>query len=147
MITSNKEFFMMNQQTGKHHTKPNRSGLWKNFPDTCTNFGITRQHVFYVDPHDKKLSETSFGLPTEVRMVSTSKGIVVVLYFDHGQESHIIFVAQIKPKRGAWQNIDWEPGFHLKWDIKRIQDAVNNFLWVADCEEAKQILPRKNYIG
>jgi hypothetical protein len=64
-------------------------------------------------------------------------GIVVVLYFDKLENSHIVFVTQIAPERGAWQNLSWEPNFHRNWDEKRIKEAVNHFLTVAVRENSK----------
>ena len=63
----------------KHHTNKG-GGLIKHFPNTCNVYGIRKQDVLYTDPHDTR--RTSFGLPTEVRIVPSSKGIVAVLYFD-----------------------------------------------------------------
>jgi hypothetical protein len=89
----------------------------------------------YTDPHDNR--RTSFGLPTEVRIVASSKGLVAVLYFDQVENSHIVFVTQIKSKRGAWHNLSWEPNFHHNWDEKRIKEAVDHFLIVAERENSK----------
>ena len=118
----------------KHHTNKGR-GLIKHFPDTCNVYGIRKQDVLYTDPHDNH--RTSFGLPTEVRIVPSSKGIVAVLYFDQMENSHIVFITQIAPKRGAWQNLSWEPNFHRNWDEKRIKESVNHFLEVAERENLK----------
>jgi hypothetical protein len=146
MSPAGKKFFMVDPKTGKHHTHKGR-GLVKHFPGTCNVFEMKNHEFLYSDPHGKHPSVTSFGLPTEVRAVSTIMGLVVVLYFDRGQDSHIVFIGQVKPKRGAWQNIDWGAGFHKKWDKKQVAQAINNFLWVADCEEARSLLPKKNYLA
>ena len=118
----------------KHHTNKG-GGVIKHFPDTCNIYEIRKQDVLYTDPHDSH--RTSFGLPTEVRIVPSGKGIVVVLYFDQMENSHIVFVTQIAPKRGAWQNLKWDPNFHHNWDEKRIKESVNHFLEVAERENSK----------
>jgi len=145
MNTKIKKYYMLDPTTNRHHTRKG-GGIYKHFPNTCENYNIKEQDVLSIDPHDKMLKDTSFGYPTEIRLVPSSKGFVVVLYYDQLDESHIIFIAQIGSKRGAWQNISWESNFHRNWEEKRIFDAVNNFLWVAECEDAKQTLPKKDYI-
>jgi hypothetical protein len=124
------------ETNGKHHTFK-RGELWKHFPDTCNTYDLEKTDVLYVDTHDKHPTETSWGVPTEARILPSAKGLVVVLYFDQLENSHIVFITQVGPNRGAWQNIDWDPNFHRNWDQKRIKDAADNFLKVADRENSK----------
>lgn len=145
METEIEKFFMLNSQTQKHHTNLG-GGVIKHFPDTCNTYQIRKQEILTCDPRDKEKWNASFGLPTETRIVPSSKGFVVVLYFDQSDHSHIVFVAQIDSKRGAWQNLPWDPKFQFNWNEKRVKETVNNFLWVAECEEAKEILPKRNYV-
>jgi len=140
MEKDNRRFFMLDPETNRHHTNPH--GLWRHFPNTCNTYEIRKKEVLHVNEDPRK---TSFGLSTEIRIVPTSNGFVTVLYFNEKEESHIVFVAQIGPNRSAWQNISWQAGFHLNWDENLVEKAVNNFLWVAECEEAKQHLPKKSY--
>ena len=43
----------------------------------------------------------------------------------------------------AWQRIEWPMHFIENWDHAKVQAAVDNFIWVAECEEAGEILPRR----
>lgn len=123
------------EKKAKHHE--HKGGLIQHFSDTCNVYDTKKQSILYTDPHDSKVNKTSFGLPTEIRIVYTERGLVTVLYFDQLENSHIVFVAQIGPKRGAWQNLSWEPNFHRNWDRQRIKEAVNHFLSVAERENSK----------
>ena len=95
--------------------------------------------AIYVDTHDKSRDETAWGMPTEVRIVPSKMGLVVVMYFDQREDSRIVFTAQIDSKYGAWQNLKWDPDFHRKWSKKRVKEAINNFLMVAEKERRKAI--------
>ena len=40
------------------------------------------------------------------------------------------------------KRIEWPTGFDTNWDDDMVQEAIDNFIWVAECEEAKLILPK-----
>jgi hypothetical protein len=75
----------------------------------------------------------------ETRLCPSRFGWVAIWYETKGV---ITFFVQINPQRAAWQRIEWPANFEKSWDINKVRDAIINFLWVAECENTRQILPR-----
>ena len=124
-------FFMINSETGNHHTGPDE-GLWIHYHDTCNTRSVYGWPSLQ-GPFGSRLTAI------ETRLAPSRKGLVGICYETKGL---ITFYAQISPKRVAWQRIDWDKGFHEKWDTTKIKKAIENFLWVAECEEARKLLPK-----
>lgn len=123
------EFFTHDLTTGKHHRN---TGIWTHYTTSCN-----------VHDADKIRTNDLYYVPSEpgyeTRLFHSKYGLGVIFYEFIGK---LTFVAQISPTRVAWQRLDWEMGYLSRWDEKQIQDAINNFLWVANCEEAKAWLDR-----
>lgn len=123
--------FFMYHANGEHHKVD--AGLYLHYPDTC-------------DVHD--ISEVNSSKPTwayretaisETRLAASRLGLVAICYETKGL---ITFFVQLNPIRAAWQRIEWETNFVEHWDEKKVQDAIDNFLWVAECENAGKILSK-----
>jgi hypothetical protein len=121
-------FFTHDRITGKHHQK---TGIWTHYPTSCNvhDVGKVRNYLYYVPDNSEYVT----------RLFHSNYGLGVIFYELVGK---MTFVAQISATRVAWQRLDWETGYLLRWDENQIQGAINNFLWVADCEEAKAWLDR-----
>jgi hypothetical protein len=122
---------MKNIGTGKHH-KANAEGLRVHYPDTC--------NVLYFD---KTLSiHDFFGDPssaTSLRFAPSSRGIVAILYETKG---YLTFFIQTRWNRAAWQRIEWKPDYEKSWKDRDVLKAMQNFLWVAECEDSRMRIPR-----
>lgn len=122
-------WFML--ENGKHHTIDER--LYLHYTNTC-------------DVHDASVMSGG-GLPfasrstalEKIRIAPSRVGWIAICYETKGV---ITFYAQINMDRAAWQRIKWPSNFDQNWDDSKVQEAIDNFLWVAECEEAKKILPK-----
>lgn len=125
------KFFMVDPETRKHHRAP-RNQIWTHYPNTC-------------NVHDAHLMKTNniYYSPSSARLVirfsDSDFGLVAII---HETEGKMVFVAQLPNRRIAWQRLDWVPNYQEIWDEQAIDDAIENFLWVARCEEARAFLPR-----
>jgi hypothetical protein len=108
-------------------------GIYLHYPDTC-NVHDARIVSSAQSPWAPR--KTKMGEP---RPVPSSRGWVEVCYETKGL---ITFFVQLEPDRAAWQRIEWPTGFDTHWDEDKVKKAIDNFIWVADCENAKQILPK-----
>ena len=149
-------FFMINRQTAKHHRVD--EGLWRHYKDTCSVHDADkdpRERDFFrgLDP-----PETSSGPAMDYpsarkifarretviafRLAPSRKGWVAICYETKGL---ITFVASLSRKRTAWQRSQGLRGedFDKNWDdAKAVQEGIDNFLWVAECAEAGELLPK-----
>lgn len=110
-----------------HYKFTSDEGLHIHDPDTC-------------DIHDASRcpsSKSPFNPRTtaiETRLVPSHKGFVAICYETKGL---ITFYAQISPTRLAWQRIAWPVDFHKDWNNGRVQEAVDNFLNIAEKQETQ----------
>ena len=122
-------WFMMHG--GDHHIID--EGLYLHFPDTCDVHDVcevTSANPVWA-PHSTMLEGT--------RLAPSRLGWVAICYETKGI---MTFFVQLNTTRAAWQRIKWPAGFDKDWDEEKIKKAIENFLWVAECEEARKILPR-----
>ncbi len=122
--------FMKDPETGKHR-QANVEGLYKHYPGTCTMRYIQSGTSTGFDPRKTA---------TKTRLYPSLHGWVAVCYETDGL---ITFYVQLDKDRAAWQRIEWSRHFDENWDDTSVQAAIDNFLWVAACEEAGKILPRE----
>lgn len=115
----------------KHHKLD--EGLYLHYSDTCDVHDVTG--ISSADPIWAKRA-TAMG---ETRLCPSRFGWVAILYETKGV---ITFFVQLNPQRAAWQRIKWPAGFENNWDDDKVREAINDFLWVAECENARQKLPR-----
>jgi hypothetical protein len=121
-------WFMLHNN-GEHHKVV--EGLYLHYPDTCEVADVVKAGTTF-DPRPS-------GPTSEIRLSPSRLGWVAICYEEKG---FITFSVQLNHKRQAWQRIAWSANFQEKWDNKKVREAIDNFLWVAECEEAKQILPK-----
>lgn len=74
----------------------------------------------------------------ETRLTPSRLGWVAINYETKG---FITFFVQKNPTRAALQRIEWTIDFYENWDEKKKSEAIINNLWVAECEDARMILP------
>ncbi len=122
-------FFTHDRATGKHHKG---TGIWTHYTTSCNvhDADEIRNDCLYYVPSNSKY---------ETRLFRSKYGLGVIFYEFKGK---MTFVAQISATRVAWQRLDWETNYLSQWDDNQIQEAIINFLWVADCEEAGTWLDR-----
>lgn len=116
---------------GKHHRMD--EGLYLHYPDTCNVLDaaeISTAHSPWA-PRSTSMDET--------RQAASRLGWVTLCYEKKGV---MTFFVQLSPTRAAWQRIEWGTDFDANWDDKQVQEAIDNFIWVAECEEARQLLPK-----
>jgi hypothetical protein len=125
------KFFMLDPKTGKHHKAP-RGKIWTHYPNTCNVYDahLMRTSGLYYSPSSSKLV---------VRFSDSELGLVGII---HETEGKMVFVVQLPNRRIAWQRLDWQPNYQDSWDEAVIESALRNFLWVAQCEESRKLLPR-----
>ena len=154
-------FFMLNRQTGKHHKII--GDLWRHYDDTCNvhhvdkHPGVRNFFRRLVPPETDRLlvdwpdaEEFHARRPNALRpyrLAPSRNGWVTVCYETECPETTalITFHAQISEKRMAWQRRPWLRGvdFDKNWDdAAAIQKGIEHFLWVAECEEARDLLPK-----
>ena len=124
------KYYMRDEASSKHDSGPDE-GVIVHFSGTCNVQDVERSPS----------SRAPFGTRTtsiETRLVPSRKGWIVVSYEKKGM---ITFFVLLSPARAAWQRIRWTPDF-AHWDTRAVQEAVDRFLWVAECEEAQQQLAR-----
>ncbi|MEO7840189.1 MAG: hypothetical protein ABIU06_12645 [Anaerolineales bacterium] len=127
------EWFMLHGD--KHHKVDIDEGLYLHYSDTCN------VHDFSDNSTDIEWAKRSTSIAKKPHLPHPKVGFVDINYETKGV---ITFFARISPNRAAWQRIEWKPNLHTDWDNdKEVQSAIENFLWVAKCEEAKKILPKK----
>lgn len=116
---------------GKHHRMD--EGLYLHYPDTCNVHAATEvksTHSLWA-PRSTRMDE--------IRLAPSRLGWVALCYETKGV---MTFFVQLSEARAAWQRIEWPTGFEANWDHKKVKEAIDNFLWVAECEEARQLLPK-----
>lgn len=119
------------RHNGKHHRID--EGLYLHYPNTCDVHNTTKVNTAHSPwaPRSTAISET--------RLAASSLGFIAVNYERKGR---ITFFVQLTPTRVAWQRIEWPSGFDSNWDEDKVQEAIDNFVWVAKCEETRKILPK-----
>ncbi len=125
-------FYMRDPATGNHHSGPDEEGVIIHYPSTCNVQDLSKCTSAQEPFHPRRTA-------IETRLVPSRKGFVAICYETKGL---ITFYAQISPTRLAWQRREWPVGFHQNWDKKKVKEAVENFLWVAECEVAQELLPK-----
>jgi hypothetical protein len=118
---------------GKHHRVDVDEGRYLHYPDTCNVYDV-----------DEIRSDQPPWLPrstalAETRLAHSRLGLVAICYETKGV---MTFFVQLNEKRAAWQRIEWPTGFDHNWDEKKFREAIDHFLWVAECEDKRQSLPR-----
>ncbi len=121
----------MRHSDGHHHHVD--EGLYLHYPDTCNVHRIEEvsSAVHAWAPRSTALNET--------RLAPSRYGWVAICYETKGR---MTFFVQLSPTSAAWQRLQWPTGFEQQWDEKKVQEAIENFLWVAECEDKQQRLPR-----
>jgi hypothetical protein len=122
-------WFMLHN--GMHHRVD--EGLYLHYRGTCDVHDVTEVSTARSPwaPRSTAMNET--------RLAASRLGWVAICYEKKGV---MTFFVQLNPRRAAWQRIEWPTGFEKNWDEGRVREAIDNFIWVAECEEAKQILPK-----
>ena len=123
-------WFMLHD--GQHHRID--EGLYLHYPDTCDVQDVTE-----VSSADSPWAYRSTAT-NQTRLAPSRLGWVAICYETKGL---ITFYVQLTSTRAAWQRIEWPTGFDENWDKDKVGEAINNFIWVAECEESQQILPPK----
>jgi hypothetical protein len=124
-----RDWFML--EKGKHHRVD--EGLWLHYPGTCNVHDVD-----VIGSGESPWAPRSTQMD-EIRFATSDLGLVAVCYEKKGR---MTFMVQLDAKRVAWQRIGWHPDYQTGWDDDEVQRAIRNFLWVAQCEEARQLLPR-----
>jgi hypothetical protein len=122
-------WFML--ENGKHHKVD--EALYLHYANTCNVHDVEE-----VSSAHFLFGERATAMP-EVRLAPSHVGWVAIYYERKGI---ITFFAQISEKRAAWQRIEWLPDFDHNWDDNRVREAIEHFLWVAQCEDARRLLPQ-----
>lgn len=129
-------WFMLHK--GKHHKINTR--LYLHYPNTCNVHDASEVSAAYSAwvPWSTAMIET--------RLAASLLGWVAICFEPKG---FMTFFVQLNstgvPWRAAWQRIEWSTDFDKNWNEDKVREAINNFIWVAECEEAKKILPKKRY--
>jgi len=127
------KWFMLRGAT--HHKIDTEEGLYLHYSDTCN------VHNFPKSATQIPWAKSSTSVSEKPHLHHPRVGFVDI---DYETKGVITFFARISPKRAAWQRIEWKPNFHTDWENdKEVRSAIENFLWVAMCEEAKRILLKK----
>ncbi len=116
---------------GRHHRVD--EGLYLHYPDTC-NLHDAAQINTARSPWAPRSTRMD-----DIRLAPSRLGLVAVCYEAKGM---MTFFAQLSPTVAAWQRIEWPTGFAADWDDKMVREAIGNFIWVAECEGARQLLPK-----
>ena len=116
---------------GKHHRMD--EGLYLHYPDTCNVHAATEMKSTHSPwaPRSTRMDE--------IRLAPSRLGWVALCYETKGV---MTFFVQLSEARAAWQRIEWPTGFEANWDDRKVKEAIGNFLWVAECEDARQLLPK-----
>jgi hypothetical protein len=123
------KFFMLHD--GEHHRMDDN--LYLHYEDTCDVHDISEVHS------DRPIWANRTTPTTETRLAPSRLGFVAILYETKGV---MTFFVQLSPTRAAWQRIEWEKDFMENWNEQKVKKAIDNFIWVAECENAGKILPR-----
>jgi hypothetical protein len=126
--------FMKDPATKKHRKRIDEQ-LYVHYPSTCTI--INTRHRSAITSKHEPFAKRKTAI--ETRLASSPKGLVAICYETKGL---ITFFAQITPTYTAWQRIEWPVDFHKNWDETKVKKAIENFLWVAECEVKRQYLPK-----
>jgi len=126
------KWFML--QGDKHHKVD--EGIYLHYSDTCNVHDVPKTNLSEIE-----WAKRSTSIAKKPHLPHPRVGFVDINYETKGL---ITFFARISPGRAAWQRIEWKPNFQADWNNdKEVQNAIEHFLWVAMCEEAKKILPKK----
>jgi len=122
----------MRHPNGHHHQMDD--GLYLHYPDTC--------NVHDIDEVSSARSPWAHrSSPTlETRLAPSRYGWVAICYETKGV---MTFFVQLNSKRAAWQRRGWPAGYEACWDEKEVAAAIENFLWVAECEEKRERVTKK----
>lgn len=123
------EWFMLHN--GDEHHKIDEH-LWLHYEDTCNIHEVAEMDMSRSVWEDRSTSIN------ETRLCPSRFGWVAICYETKGV---ITFFVQMNQDRAAWQRREWPANFDKNWDDKMVREAIDNFLWVAECEIAKEILP------
>jgi len=119
-------------ENGKHHRVDSDEGLILHYPNTCNLHDLTE-----VSSKTGPFAPRKTAI--DMRLAPSRVGWVAICYETKGV---ITFFAQIDSEHAAWQRIEWTPNFDQDWDDGVVQRAIENFLWVAECEVAQSVLPK-----
>jgi hypothetical protein len=126
------KWFML--EGGQHHKVD--EGIWLHYSNTCNIQDMPKGNIWA-----NRLTDT--GKLDPVPDSRVAGGCIEIRYETKGV---LTFFAQIGPGRAAWQRIEWKPNLSADADWKadkEVRQAIEHFLWVAHCEEAKKILPKQ----
>jgi hypothetical protein len=121
----------MRHEDGSHHRLD--EGLYLHYPGTCNVHDISQVNS---GRHTWAPRETAIP---ETRLATSRLGFVAICYEIKGR---MTFFVQLSHTRAAWQRLEWETNFVENWDEKQVHAAIDNFLWVAECENAGKVLPK-----
>ena len=125
------EWFMLH---GDNHHRIDE-GIYLHYPDTCDVQDFPKNQT------EIEWAKRSTSIAEKPHLPHPIVGFVDINYETKGV---ITFFARISPSRAAWQRIEWKSNLRTDWENdKEVQSAIENFLWVAMCEEEKKILPKK----
>jgi hypothetical protein len=116
---------------GRHHRMD--EGLYLHYPDTCNVHDAT----VVSSAHSPWASRST--RMDEIRLAPSRLGFVAVCYEKKGI---MTFFVQLNETRAVWQRIKWPTGFDANWDDKMVQEAITNFIWVAEREDASKRKPK-----
>ena len=111
-------------------------GIYLHYADTCNVQDLPIEENIWA----KRSTDIGRIEPFSDRRVVG--GVVEIRYETKGR---LTFFAQIDINRAAWQRIEWRPNLPKgrDWQHDReVQNALEQFLWVARCEEERKILPK-----
>lgn len=111
----------------KHHRLD--EGLYLHYSDTCNVHDISE-----VSSAQSAWAPRSTALK-ETRLAPSRYGWVAICYETKGR---LTFFVQLSERRAAWQRVEWPTGYVTIWDENQVREAIDNFLWVAECEEKRQ---------
>ncbi len=127
--------FMRDPITHGHNfkdTDPGELGIIIHYSDTCT----------LCNPNNLSTNKNPFDprkTAKETRLYPSRKGWVAICYETKGL---ITFFVQLNAHRAAWQRIKWDANSEDSLNKQKLRNAIDHFLWVAECEEARKILPK-----
>lgn len=119
-------------QHGDHHHKMD-DNLYLHYPDTCNVHGI--DEVSSARPIWAPRSTPTL----ETRLAPSRYGWIAIRYETKGV---ITFFVQLSETCAAWQRREWPAGYEACWDEKEVAAAIENFLWVAECEKNREPAPK-----
>ncbi len=122
-------------ENGEHHRID--EGLWLHYPTTC-NVHAANETSSASPPFVVERRSTAMN-GGEIRLEPTRHGWVAILYETKGL---ITFFVQLSPTVAAWQRREWPAQFESNWNVEVVREGIANFIWVAECERQRTILPR-----